>query len=337
MPTGAKVLDNAVDARPFRQDDEPGVLELLQAGFGEWPRDLSGAAPAEFFRWKHVDGPSGPSILVVAEADGTIIGFAAYMQWSFRARGRVVKALRGVDLVVHPSHRMRGVSLALRTATKFPSDVCFTWSNPNEQSRPGGRKVGRRPVKILTPFLQPRSPGTTLLRACAGRPRSSQQLSVDAEPAAAVVGDGPLTSLLEHSTHAHDRLTTLQSRDYLRWRYGRHEDYRGIRVESGGVTRGVVIFRCRRHGSLWTSHICELLAEKDDRPTVRSLLEGVRDAAPVDFIRCSFASRVQAASHGFLHYRRGALLNISPLQRDLVPDPTRADSWSLSIGDQELL
>jgi hypothetical protein len=151
-----------------------------------------------------------------------------------------------------------------------------------------------------------------------------------------LIGDSPLTSLLDHSRHAHDRLATLRTRDYLRWRYGRHADYRAIRVERGGAS-GVVIFRCRRHGSLWASHICELLVERDDRAIVRSLLKRVREAAPVDFIRCSFTSRAEAATHGFLHHPRGLLLTISPLRRGLAPDPTRPDSWALSIGDLELL
>ncbi|MCW3028100.1 MAG: family N-acetyltransferase, partial [Solirubrobacterales bacterium] len=180
MPTGPQVLDSAVTARPFRAGDGPDVLALLEGAFGEWPREITGATPAEFFRWKHLDGPYGPSVLVVAEADGMVVGFAAYMPWRFSGRVGVVNAVRGVDLVVHPSYRMRGVSVALRTATKFSSDVGFTWSNPNEDSRPGGRKVGRSPVRIVTQFIQPCAPGRALLRACAAGSRTSRQLSVEA-------------------------------------------------------------------------------------------------------------------------------------------------------------
>jgi GNAT superfamily N-acetyltransferase len=337
MATGPTVLDSAVRARPFQPDDERGVLDVLQAVFGEWPRDLSGSTPAEFFRWKHFDGPFGPSHMVVAEADHTLIGCAAYMGWRFSGNGRVVKAARGVDLAVHPSYRRRGVSVALRNATTIASDVGFIWSNPNLESRPGGRKVGRRTVRIVTQFVQPCAPGRTLMRAFARRRSMPPELSIEAAPAAELVGDAPLTSLLDHAPDAYGRLSTERSLDYLRWRYGQHTDYRAIRVESGGVTTGVVIFRCRCHRSFWASHVCELLVADEDRTTVGRLLKAVRDAAPVDFIRCSFASRAQAAAHGFLHYRRGLVLTTSPLQPDLVPDPTRPDSWALSIGDLELL
>jgi GNAT superfamily N-acetyltransferase len=337
MPTAPTALDAPITARPFRQDDESGVIELLQASFGEWPGELTGVTPAEFFRWKHLDGPNGPSTMVVAEADDAVIGFVAYMQWPFSTGNRVAKALRGVDLAVHPSYRRRGVSLALRTATKFTREINFTWSNPNEASRPGGAKVGRHPVTILPPFVRPSSPGMTLRRAFSGRPKTPRELSIHAEPAARLIGDGPLTSLLGHASHAHDRLSTLRSHEYLRWRYGPYEEYRAVRVEAGGETRGLAIFRCSRHESHWASHICELLVEPDDRQTARRLLRAVRDAAPVDLLRCSFASRAQAASHGFLHVGRGVPLNISRLQRDFIPDPTQAGSWALTIGDLELL
>jgi hypothetical protein len=337
MPTGPTVLDSAVTARLFQPDDESRVLEVLQLVFGEWPRDLSGATAAEFFRWKHIEGPFGQSERLVAEVDGAVIGFAAYMQWRFCVGGRAVRAVRGVDLAVHPLHRMRGVSLALRTATSFPSDVGFIWSNPNLESRPGGRRVGRRPVRIVTQFVQPQEPVATLLRATLGGSRRPRQPDVEAGPARSVLDDAPLTSLLDHSSDARGRLATERTREYLRWRYGRYDDYRAIRVPAAGGVDGVAIFRCRSHGAFRVSHICELLVEREDRRLVRSLLQGVRDAAPVDFIRCSFASRAQAASHGFLHCRRGLLLTTSLLQPNPVPDPSLPGSWALSIGDLELL
>jgi hypothetical protein len=326
-----------VTARDFRGADEPRVLEILEAAFGEWPRDLTGATPAEFFRWKHLEGPFGPSKTLVAEAEGSVIGFAAYMQWRFRAGPRGVKAVRGVDLAVDRAHRMRGASVALRSAGTFPSDVGFTWSNPNPESRPGGRKLGQRPVRIVTQFVRPRAPASTLVTAASGRNRAPRQLAVDAAPAGAVLDDAPLTSVLDHASDAAGRLRTDRTREYLRWRYGRFEDYRAIRVAHGAGGEGVAVFRCRRHGSFWVSHVCEMLVERADRRLVSGLLRGVRDAAPVDFIRCSFASRAEAAAHGFLHCRRGLLLTTNQLQPNTMPDPARADSWALSIGDLELL
>ena len=337
MPTGPTAPDGAVTARPFKPDDEPRVLEVLQAVFGQWPRELSGGTAADFFRWKHREGPFGPSDGLVAEVEDAVVGFAAYLPWRFRCGEHEVSTVRGVDLAVDPSHRMRGVSLALRSAMTFPRDVAFTWSNPNVQSRPGGRKLGRRPVRILTQFVQPQARASTLLRVRSRGSGEPRQIAVEADAARSVLEDAPLTTLLDHSRDAARRLRTERTREYLRWRYGRYDDYHAIRVTDDGAGDGVAIFRCRSHGPFRVSHVCELLVERADRRIVRRLLRGVRDAAPVDLIRCSFASRAQAAAHGFIHCRRGLLLTTYTLQPNPVPDPTRPDAWALSIGDLELL
>jgi GNAT superfamily N-acetyltransferase len=325
----------AVTARSFNSSDQPHVLELLQAVFGEWPRDIPGMSPADFFRWKHTECPFGPSRMLLVEADGRVVGFSAYMPWRFLARGELVNTLRGVDFAVHPSYRRRGISMALRLSS-FPSEISLAWSNPNEQISPGAQKAGRRLIRVSAQFVTARRPVATVRRARARGSRTPLELTVEAEPALEIIEADTCASLLELSAHASDRLATARTREYLRWRY-RHDSYRAIRLESAGAIRGAAIFRCRRHGSFWVSHICELFAEEGDRRTVSALLGRVADAAPSDLIRCGFASRAQAASHGFVSHRRGSVLTVNPLQPGLVPDPTVPASWSLSVGDLELL
>jgi GNAT superfamily N-acetyltransferase len=338
MPTGPIVLDSVVTARAFNSDDEAGVLDLLQAAFGAWPRDINGVSASEFFRWKHLDAPFGRSGLVVAEADGLIVGFVAYMPWRFKARGRPVLSLRGTDLAVHPAYRRRGVSVALRLESNVSSEFSFIWSNPNIQSQPGQRKLGRRPVRVLAQFVQLRRQiARTAGRVYARRLRTRRDLSVEAAPAATVIDDDLLAPLIDHIGQAGDRLATDKTIDYLRWRYGRFADYHAVRIDREGTLAGVAIFRCRRHGSYWVSHICELFVERGDQRAVRQLLSRVRDAAPVDIIRCGFPSHAQAAAHCFFDYRSRSLLTTASLQPNIEPDPARRDSWALSGGDLELL
>ena len=61
------------------------MLDLLGEAFGTWPRDLPQATPTEVFRWKHLENPFGRSIMLIAEADGAPIGFAAWLRWRMRA------------------------------------------------------------------------------------------------------------------------------------------------------------------------------------------------------------------------------------------------------------
>jgi GNAT superfamily N-acetyltransferase len=333
-----RISDGAVEARAFQAKDETGVIELLRVAFGAWPRGIEGVTPGEFFRWKHMEGRFGPSILVVAVAGDAVVGFVAYLPWQLSVGGHVVLTMRGVDFAVHPSFRRRGVSMAMRAAADLPGDAAFTWSNPNDQSRPGGLTWGQREVRGLPYFVRPgRHPRLTVKRTLAKGDETPRHLSIDADSAGEVLGDETHESLRRASAAgAGQRLSTVRDLAYLRWRYGQLSEYRAIRSDSQGAS-GMAIFRTRRHGRFWVSHICELLAADDDHRTVRRLADRVCDAASTDFFSCSFLSRRSAAACGFVPYRSRNVLMVYPLQLNLVPDPTQRASWALSLGDLDLL
>ena len=245
MPaTRTTAHDDAVKVRAFEAADEPQVLELLKAAFGAWPGEIERGAPAEFFRWKHMASPFGPSVLMVAETDGEVIGFYAYMAWRFRAQVGVLTTMRGVDLAVHPAHRRRGVSLAIRAEPEFSDDVAFFWSNPNEPSRPGSLMAGRHRVGKFPRFARPCGQlRETIRRAREQGSKTPAQLQVEADTASEILGDGaPASALLGQAKGVGDRLQTAKDLDYLRWRYGRFEDYRAVQTDAGQAG-GLVIFR----------------------------------------------------------------------------------------------
>jgi GNAT superfamily N-acetyltransferase len=330
---------NGFAVRDFASEDELGVIEALQAAFGQWPRDITSASPSEFFRWKHLASPFGPSKLIVAVADGEVIGCHAYMPWRLHAAGRVFFTLRGVDLAVHPDYRRLGVSLAMRAAARFPDDLAFIWSNPNKQNRPGAHKAGMQVVANLARFVQPHDPLTrTVRRARAKGAKTPDRLHIEAPTAAEALRDEARVSLLlARKSWRGDRMATVQDLDYLRWRYAHFDEYRAITIDPSFGGGGIAIFRARRQGAFWVADVCELLIEHGDRRTARHLLHLVRQAARTDFINCSFSSRHQAALLGFVQTRGVTVLMALPLQQNLTPDPTRRTSWALSRGDMELL
>jgi GNAT superfamily N-acetyltransferase len=338
MPTRPISSDTAVEVRPFQAEDEQGVLEVLAAAFGRWPSGIPGASAREFFHWKHMACPFGPSTLIVAEADGAIIGCHAYMPWRLRAGRRDLATMRGVDLAVRPAYQRMGVSTAMRAAASFGDDVAFMWSNPNKQNRPGALNAGMQMVGNLPRFLLPRRPlRRTLWRVCARASRAPEWVPIEAGTAAEVLRDPVHASLLLAETKwPAGRMATVKALDYLRWRYGHFKEYRAITTDSAAA-RGIAIFRMRRHERFWVSDVCELLVEGDDGHTARRLLHGVRDAAPADFTSCGFSSRRHAARFGFMQTRGVTDLMTLPLQQDLAPDPTQRASWALSRGDLELL
>lgn len=285
--------------------------------------------------------PFGASILIVAEnADGAIVGFEAWLRWRLSGGGRVLEAVRGVDLAVHPSHRRRGISLAMirKAAEYFPSEASLTFSNPNDQSRPGSLRAGRRQVGKLPTFVRPgRSRGETLRRISRREPDMPERLPVEARTAAeALRGGASVSGLLKQAREPTDRLVTAKDLEYLRWRYGQSEQYRAIRADVGGGIEGMAIFRLQRHGRLWLARVCELIAARNDRRIARHLLNRIGKAAPVDLVSCRFSSRHDAALCGFAPSSRGSILMVRPLRPDVAPDPTRRASWALSLGDLEL-
>jgi GNAT superfamily N-acetyltransferase len=331
--------DQAVSARAFKREDEPPVLAVLQAGFGRWPSEIRSTEPSEFFHWKHIRGSFGRSVLFVVELDGEVAGFAAYMPWRFRARGHVLTGMRGVDFAVHPDYRRRGVSLAILAAAKSLTGADFIWSNPNEPAGGGALKSGRRPIGRIPHFA--RLGGRLLQTTRRARARgvlTPESLPTRAPPAREVLADREYMShLLASIDDPPGRLVTARDVDYLRWRYGQFDEYRGVRATARVRGRGIAIFRARRYGSFWVLDICELLVEGGKRRIARDLLSQVKDAAASDFLGCNFCSRRQAAVHGFIGASRGTDLMVYPLRGDLVLDPTRRDSWAASRGDLELL
>src|SRR5918994_5166036 len=99
-------LTSTVTIRPFSVGDEANVLELLGLTLGGGP---AGRRPAEFFRWKHADNPFGPSFMLLAEADGRVVGLRAFMRWRFIVDGRELSAVRAVDTATHPEYQGIGV------------------------------------------------------------------------------------------------------------------------------------------------------------------------------------------------------------------------------------
>src|SRR5437588_8597230 len=141
--------DVRYEVRPYQDQDETQVLALLAASLGGGP---AGRRPAEFFRWKHFRNPFGRSLMLVAEADGHIVGLRAFMRWTFVAGDSVVRAARAVDTATHPAHQGRGIfsHLTLRAIDVLRADgTQLIFNTPNEKSLPGYLKMGWSAVGVV--------------------------------------------------------------------------------------------------------------------------------------------------------------------------------------------
>jgi GNAT superfamily N-acetyltransferase len=337
------------EVRPYLPDDQAAVVALLVSVFEGWPRQLPGGDPAAFFRWKHLESPFGPSVMVVAEAAGAVIGFEALLRWPIASDRMTLSSVRGADIAVDPAHRGRGVAGALvrAAAAEVAGEAALVFSSPNAMSDPMLVKLGRRPVGPFEVLVRPRRP-LRLLRARSSVAASVAPAATAGPPAIAaetapeaLADTAALASLLARVPRTAGRFATALDPDSLRWRYGSVGDYRAIRVRHAGRLRGLAILRVVRRGPLWALAVCEVLAADDDAGVLRELLRQAPAVAPVDYAVSHFprasAARRAAIRAGYVRSPRGPRLLVNPLAGDIDPDPTDTASWALSYGDLELI
>jgi GNAT superfamily N-acetyltransferase len=325
-----------VSVRPFVADDVPRVLELLDASLGGGP---AGRRPPEFFRWKHLENPFGPSFMFVAECDGKLIGLRALMRWRFSTDDVTIRAARAVDTATHPDYQGMGVfrRLTLTALETLAGQVDLVFNTPNDKSRPGYLKMGWREVGRMPVAVRVRRP----LRLLVGRPTRLQP-AVSVASAGSVLGRrDEVARLLEREWPTPGALATPRSVEYLHWRYAAAPllGYRAVTEERAGELAGLAVFRVRRRGRLWESTIAELLAG-GDASTARRLLRRAAGAAPCDHLTfhapAGSPPAREARRSGFLPTPAGISLVVNPLHDGIRPDPTDLRAWALSLGDLEV-
>jgi GNAT superfamily N-acetyltransferase len=339
----------SLELRPYRDADEPDVIDLLSATLGPGP---AGIRPPEFFRWKHLESPFGRSYMLVAEEDGRIVGLRAFMRWRFRVGGRVLRAVRAVDTATHPDYQGRGIfsRLTHKAVEDLSGQADLIFNTPNDQSLPGYLKMGWGLVGTVPVSVRMRRVVPLVAALARSRVRTAESQKpgplpeVFAESAAEALRDPGLSSLLAEAEEEapDDRITTPRDLRYIQWRYGSAPllQYRAVRQESGGELTGIALFRVRPRGGLCESTVAEVIVRPGDRATARRLLNGVIGAAAVDHLTCHFPSGSIVASAarrmGFLRVPGGLKLVVNRLHEGVQPDPTDLRSWALTLGDLEV-
>lgn len=129
----------SIQIEPFRAEHTDGVLAAINAAFG-FERSL------DWFRWKHLDGPWGPSTGMVATDSEGVVGVRLLLPWRFIGTTGELRAHRAVEAATTPRARGQGVfsrlNRALMEEASARDEPTFLFSTPNEQSRTGYQKLG---------------------------------------------------------------------------------------------------------------------------------------------------------------------------------------------------
>lgn len=291
------------DIVPIEDVKTASVLDALSAVFG--PRS------ADWYRWKHVENPAGPSLGWVAVDDAGVIGVRLLQRWSLVAGNRVIRALRPVDTMTLPRAQRQGVFRALLHTALDDLDGggegALIFNTPNRNSRGGYERSGWTLLPVITHGRR-----FTTLGPRSGTPATIESLEI---PEGREQGS----------------ITTLKSSAYLSWRYDPRAGH-AYRAATAGdrAERVSIIYRVATRRRVRRLLLLEAFGPES---LVRRLVAAIARAEGAAMTILAVGS---GTGHNVRpHFRRGSsTLAVLPLV-PVDPDPLVLDSWSLSLGDLE--
>lgn len=325
---------------------EEAVLELLRICLGTpvVRRDVS------FWRWKHQVNPFGPSVGLVALADGAPVAVRVFLRWQWRWEERTLDTVRAVDTATHPAWRRRGLFSRLTTELVEQcrrQGTAFVFNTPNPASRAGYLSLGWRDVGRVPLMVRILRPGRSLWRLLTLGATGGEERPVTVEPPgqplAELLAMPALGPFLDAWTATADGLRTPRSSDYLRWRYADVPglSYRALWSLGDDGSGALLVTRLRRRRGLLELSLSEVLVSQDDGGwrRARELLGRITGPAGADFAAAlaarGTAERRLLTDAGFVPFPFGPRLTVLPMTSS-PPDPCSPKTWRPAVGDLEL-
>jgi GNAT superfamily N-acetyltransferase len=312
--------------------DLAAILEVARRALGWSDGDAS------FLRWKHFENPFGESPMWVAEVDGSVIGFRAFLRWELVARdGRIVRAVRAVDTATDPAFQGRGIFTRLTLAAideLRDEGIELVFNTPNDKSRPGYLKMGWQVVGRLPAAVRPNTWRFPIAVARARVPASRDAVPTDVgQPGAVALTDRHGLTTLLASTPWRPGLGTARTPEYLAWRYG--NPALGYRVVGSDATEtGIAVFRLRRRGAAVEAVVGDVFVPEGT--STRRVLREVATSRADYLLHLGGTRHVEVATRaGFVQLpRTGPILTCRMLDGSRGP---ALREWALTMGDVELL
>lgn len=232
-----------ISIRFARPDDLPEILNVLTSALG----DPHGRRNPEFWNWKHLENPFGPSQVMVAFVNGEMAGVRSMLAWEFLVQSTPIRAWRPVDTSTAPKFRRLGVFTKLTSAmVEHLSGLgpAVIFNTPNSTSKDGYIKMGWQAGVTPTTLVKVNFSQLMRNRFQEATANSFNRFSLPAEDYFENL-KAPLNDLLL-TNWTHDRLI---------WRYSMSS---GLNYYSLTTENGSIIFRLIERKWLTELRILEL-------------------------------------------------------------------------------
>ncbi len=123
----------AADIATYASGDEDAIIACMRACFGVAP-------PLSAWRHLNIEGPGGPSLILLARVDGVVVSHMALLPRRIRAFGGEDVAGHSLDTMTHPEWQRRGLMRALAERSIREARArgfIVTYSVANQQSLRG--------------------------------------------------------------------------------------------------------------------------------------------------------------------------------------------------------
>jgi len=330
---------------PYSTDRKDEIADLLNVAL---KAKLVGRRDADYWAWKHEDNPFGRSLMLLAEADGRLVGVRAFMRWLLQVNGRTISAAKPVDSVTHPDYQRQGVfkRLTLEACQVARQEgVELLFNTPNANSLPGYLKMGWRKaadMALSVRLLRPISAACGLAKWKLRKGEAPDASTFFREPPASasdvLANEAAGIDKLLDKRNRDGRLSTKVDAEFLRWRYGAHPHIRYFAesVKTEGRLDGVMFYRTNFRVGMREIMLDDVLVRDGALNTTQQLLRNLILGARANYV-LTHGSQLKHLRHSWFHTipRRRINLVANELSGSLSPSPFEAENWSLCLGDLE--
>jgi len=328
-----------MEIREAKDSDIPEIVSLLRLSLGETLMPKS----EQYWRWKHIENPFGPSPVLLCWEGGQLIGVRAFMRWEWICGDQIYKTVRAVDTATHPDHQGKGIFKKLTLALLHRCNeegVDFVFNTPNQQSKPGYLKMGWEEAGRLPVCVDVQRPFSMLINLMTRA--KPQEYNEGNDGVKYYLQPEKLNGLLTNVHNHSSRLITNTATQYLNWRYSDVPvaKYVAVGEEKGGVLTGLIIGRIKesRLGRELRIVECFLKNSTDGIELRRRLKDWERDWN-VDYV--TFSGAVKGCATRLANGLRiktaiGPLVTMRSLAMTDLKMLKKFNQWSPALGDLEL-